>query len=51
MNSGGSGDSLGDRLEQFLSALWNDKVRVHNLSRIPGGASRETYRFDAETKG
>jgi aminoglycoside phosphotransferase (APT) family kinase protein len=51
MNSQVSGDSLGVRLEQFLSALWRDGVRVHNLSRIPGGASRETYRFDAETRG
>jgi aminoglycoside phosphotransferase (APT) family kinase protein len=45
------GDGLGRRLEQYLSSLWSDDVRVANLSRIPGGASRETYRFDAETKG
>ena len=44
------GDSLGGRLEQYLSSLWNEPVRIANLSRIPGGASRETYRFDAETK-
>ena len=49
MSSLGSGDSLCTRLEQFLSTLWNDKIRVHNLSRIPGGVSRETYRFDAQT--
>ncbi len=45
------GSSLGSRLEQYLSSLWHDEVRVRNLSRIPGGASRETYRFDAETRG
>src|SRR4029077_13778492 len=50
MTAADSGDSLGRRLERYLSALWNDEVRVTSLSRIPGGASRETYRFDATTK-
>ncbi len=43
------GNGLGGRLEQYLSSLWGEAVRVRNLFRIPGGASRETYRFDAET--
>jgi aminoglycoside phosphotransferase (APT) family kinase protein len=46
-----SGETLGRRLERYLSTLWSDEVRVANLSRIPGGASRETYRFDAHAKG
>jgi aminoglycoside phosphotransferase (APT) family kinase protein len=50
MTAADSGDGLGRRLERYLSSLWGDDVRVTNLSRIPGGASRETYRFDAETK-
>ena len=51
MNAADTGDSLSRRLEQYLSKLWDHDVRVHDLSRIPGGASRETYRFDAESKG
>jgi aminoglycoside phosphotransferase (APT) family kinase protein len=51
MNAADPGGSLGSRLEQFLSSRWGSEVRVKNLSRIPGGASRETYRFDAETNG
>ena len=39
------------QLEQYLSKLWGDDVTVRDLSRIPGGASRETYRFDAEMRG
>lgn len=50
MTAADSGDSLGRRLERYLSALWNDQVCVANVSRIPGGASRETYRFDATTR-
>jgi aminoglycoside phosphotransferase (APT) family kinase protein len=44
-------ETLGGRLEQHLAKLWNTDVRVHDLARIPGGASRETYRFDAEIDG
>src|SRR5450755_139143 len=50
MNAIEASDSLGRRLEQFLSSRWGNDVRIQNLARIPGGASRETYRFDAETK-
>jgi aminoglycoside phosphotransferase (APT) family kinase protein len=42
--------SLADRLSAYLSDLQQDVVAVENLSRIPGGASRETYRFDAVSK-
>ena len=44
-------ETLSARLEQHLAKLWNTDVRVHDLARIPGGASRETYRFDAEIDG
>lgn len=53
--SGGSRSSLSDRLGAYLAQLWGEPVAVSGLSRIPGGASRETYRFDAgvggETRG
>ncbi len=39
--------SLSDQLGTYLERLWSRPVRVEELSRIPGGASRETYRFDA----
>ena len=51
MSSPVSGDALGDRLERYLSRHWGEPVAVRELSRIPGGASRETYRFDAEVGG
>jgi aminoglycoside phosphotransferase (APT) family kinase protein len=35
------------RLANYLAKLWGERVSVEGLSRIPGGASRETYRFDA----
>ena len=46
-----AGETLGQRLERYLARHWGDDVRVRDLSRIPGGASRETYRFDAEIGG
>jgi aminoglycoside phosphotransferase (APT) family kinase protein len=39
--------SLQDQLEAYLTRIWERPAKVHDLSRIPGGASRETYRFDA----
>jgi aminoglycoside phosphotransferase (APT) family kinase protein len=39
--------SLDVRLADYLAKLWGEQVAVEGLSRIPGGASRETYRFDA----
>jgi aminoglycoside phosphotransferase (APT) family kinase protein len=49
MNS--AGETLAQLLERYLAGHWGDDVRVRDLSRIPGGASRETYRFDAEVGG
>jgi len=43
--------TLSDRLEAYLTRLWGEPARVIDLSRIPGGASRETYRFDVEVGG
>jgi aminoglycoside phosphotransferase (APT) family kinase protein len=35
----------------YLSRLWDTPVAIAALARIPGGASRETYRFDAVAGG
>jgi aminoglycoside phosphotransferase (APT) family kinase protein len=43
--------SLQQGLEAYLTQLWGAPTAVTNLSRIPGGASRETYRLDADTGG
>lgn len=43
--------SLQDQLGAYLTRIWNQPARVTMISRIPGGASRETYRFDVETGG
>ncbi|PTS87410.1 MULTISPECIES: phosphotransferase family protein [unclassified Caulobacter] len=43
--------TLAERLERYLTRYWDTPTEVSNLSRIPGGASRETYRFDALVKG
>lgn len=43
--------SIGGGLEAYLTRLWGSPVSVANLARIPGGASRETYRFDATVDG
>ena len=51
MSSAALGQALGDKLERYLSRQWGERVAVRELSRIPGGASRETYRFDAEVGG
>lgn len=39
--------SLADDLAVYLGRHWAAPVRIEQLSRIPGGASRETWRFDA----
>lgn len=39
------------QVEAYLSRLWATPTRVEGLARIPGGASRETYRFDAVAGG
>jgi aminoglycoside phosphotransferase (APT) family kinase protein len=38
-------------LAAYLSQAWDRPVAVENLARIPGGASRQTYRFDAIMDG
>ncbi|HWF01217.1 MAG TPA: phosphotransferase family protein [Caulobacteraceae bacterium] len=43
--------SLSDALGAYLSRVWGSPVAVEGLSRISGGASRETYRFDAVREG
>jgi len=43
--------SLQDQLEAYLTRIWDKPTRVTDLSRIPGGASRETYRFDVDADG
>ena len=43
--------ALSDQLTAYLARLWSAPVLVRDLQRIPGGASRETYRFDAEVGG
>ena len=39
--------SLADRLGAYLARSWGEPVQIEKLARISGGASRETYRFDA----
>jgi aminoglycoside phosphotransferase (APT) family kinase protein len=38
-------------LASYLSRAWGEPVVIEALSRISGGASRETYRFDALVGG
>jgi aminoglycoside phosphotransferase (APT) family kinase protein len=51
MTSAGAATPLAQQLERYLAKTWGGDVKVRDLARIPGGASRETYRFDAETDG
>jgi aminoglycoside phosphotransferase (APT) family kinase protein len=51
MMSAGAAEPLAQQLERYLSRVWAEEVRVRDLARIPGGASRETYRFDAQMRG
>lgn len=41
--------SFAERLGAYLSRAWEEPVAIEALARISGGASRETYRFDAVT--
>jgi aminoglycoside phosphotransferase (APT) family kinase protein len=43
--------SFARRIEVYLEDLYGADVRVENLERIHGGASRETYSFDAVAQG
>ena len=44
-------EGLASRLAAYLSQAWDAPVEVLDLARIPGGASRQTYRFDALVDG
>jgi len=44
-------EDISERLAIYLSGKLGHTVEVANLSRIPGGASRETYRFRARYNG
>ena len=43
--------TLQSQLEAYLTRIWETPARVTMIARIPGGASRETYRFDVESGG
>jgi len=43
--------SLQSQVEAYLTRLWGSPAVVTMLARIPGGASRETYRLDVECGG
>ncbi|MEO8925732.1 MAG: phosphotransferase family protein [Caulobacteraceae bacterium] len=43
--------TLAERLAAYLTRTRGEPTFVENLARISGGASRETYRFDAVTQG
>ncbi len=43
--------TLAERLGAYLSRTSGSPTTIEALSRIPGGASRETYSFDAVTRG
>ena len=43
--------SLAERLEAYLTRTGGQPAKVLKISRISGGASRETYRYDAEIGG
>src|SRR5437764_997728 len=42
---------LAERLASYLATQLERPVRVASLTRLPGGASRETWAFDAEVDG
>src|SRR5450432_2418819 len=46
----GSPVTLAERLAAYLTRTRGETTTVEGLARISGGASRETYRFDAVTK-
>jgi len=43
--------TIGEALAAYMSAFWGVPTWVENVTRIPGGASRETYSFDAVKAG
>ena len=42
---------IAESLATYLTRAWGEPVVIEALSRISGGASRETYRFDAVVGG
>jgi aminoglycoside phosphotransferase (APT) family kinase protein len=44
-------DELAERLAVRLGEIWGDSVEVADLRRLPGGASRETWSFEAAGRG
>lgn len=46
-----SSDELAEQLVRRLSGLWGDEVTIGGLRRLSGGASRETWAFEASTPG
>ena len=43
--------TLQTQLEGYLTRIWDTPAQVTMIARIPGGASRETYKFDVEAGG
>ncbi|MGI8840312.1 MAG: phosphotransferase family protein, partial [Caulobacteraceae bacterium] len=43
--------TLAERLAAYLTRASGEPTAVENLARVSGGASRETYRFDAISGG
>jgi aminoglycoside phosphotransferase (APT) family kinase protein len=46
-----SGGPVARGLAAYLTRVWGEPVEIEGLARISGGASRETYRFDAVVGG
>lgn len=46
---GGALETLGDRLAAYLTERWRQPIALAGIERIPGGASRETYRVQLKT--
>jgi aminoglycoside phosphotransferase (APT) family kinase protein len=44
-------EDLADELRLALARLWGDDVRVEDLRRLSGGATSETWSFDAVRAG
>jgi aminoglycoside phosphotransferase (APT) family kinase protein len=47
----GTADAVSARLAEYLETRLGRPVGVTGLARLPGGASRETWAFDAEADG
>ena len=49
--SGSADDLLADHLRSVVSAALGEDVKIEALTRLTGGASRETWSFDAVERG